>query len=92
MVHQTVLACLFTVDTPTSRNTVRRLRVDNAIGAPRGKCYFQASITYKADTPGLKAKIWKLTCNYINVRSTARVLGINKRTVSAELKKPLEMN
>ena len=48
---------------------------------------FQFSYRYKAREPRVKEQIDALTLNSSGVRDTARVLGINKNTVIAHLKK-----
>lgn len=48
---------------------------------------FQQNYKYKAREPGVKEQIYELTLNSSGVRDTARVLGINKNTVIAHLKK-----
>lgn len=49
--------------------------------------YFQLTYSYKAREPGVKEQIDALILNSSGVRDTARVLGINKNTVIAHLKK-----
>ncbi len=45
------------------------------------------SYSYKAREPGVKEQIDSLILNSSGVRDTARILGINKNTVIAHLKK-----
>jgi transposase-like protein len=61
-------------------------------GSQRWRCKgclksFQLRYSYKAREPGVKEQIDKLILNSSGVRDTARVLGINKNTVIAHLKK-----
>ena len=48
---------------------------------------FQLTYTYKAHAPGVKEQIDSQTLNSKGVRDTTRILGINKNTVCAHLKK-----
>ncbi len=50
------------------------------------------SYSYKAREPGVKEQIDSLILNSSGVRDTARILGINKNTVIAHLKKTLQVN
>ena len=61
-------------------------------GTQRWRCKgclksFQLSYSYKAREPGIKEQIDTLVLNSSGVRDTARILGINKNTVVAHLKK-----
>ncbi len=51
------------------------------------KKYFQLTYCYKARGPGVKGQIDLLALNSPGARDTARVLGVNKDTVVAHLKK-----
>ncbi len=48
---------------------------------------YSYSYSYKAREPGVKEQIDSLILNSSGVRDTARILGINKNTVIAHLKK-----
>ncbi len=61
-------------------------------GHPRFRCkdcrrIFKIEYTYRAYEPGVKEQISDMAVNGSGVRDTARVLGIGKNTVIAELKK-----
>ena len=61
-------------------------------GTQRWRCVqfrksFQLTYRYNARKPGVKEQIVKLTLNSSGVRDIGRILGINKNTVVAELKK-----
>lgn len=61
-------------------------------GHPRCRCNacgrtFQRSYTNRANEPGVKEAIVDMALNGSGIRDTARVLGIAKNTVSAQLKK-----
>ena len=51
------------------------------------KSSFQLSYRYNAHKPGVKEQIDAQILNSSGVRDTARILGINKNTVCAHLKK-----
>ena len=70
----------------------------NGMRNGRQRCYcksckgsFQLGYTHKAYEPGVKEQIVPMAMNGGGVRDTARVLGINKNTVIAELKKSAEV-
>lgn len=48
---------------------------------------FLANYTYKAADPAVRQQILPMTLNGSGVRDTARVLGINRNTISSHLKK-----
>ncbi len=50
-------------------------------------CKKSFQLSYKAREPGVKEQIDSLILNSSGVRDTARILGINKNTVIAHLKK-----
>ena len=61
-------------------------------GTQRWRCVscrksFQLFYSYNARKPGVKEQITVLTLNSSGVRDIGRILGINKNTVVAELKK-----
>jgi transposase-like protein len=61
-------------------------------GTQRWRCVicrnsFQLNYRYKARKPGVKEKIIVHILDGSGVRSTGRILGINRNTVVAELKK-----
>ena len=61
-------------------------------GQQRVKCKscnrtFQLDYTYEANKPGVTDKIEKMAHNGNGIRETARLLNINKNTVTAHLKK-----
>ena len=61
-------------------------------GTQRYRCFdcgrtFVKTYTHKARDPLIKAQITPLALNGSGVRDTARLLGINRNTVSSHLKK-----
>ena len=86
MEHTTTIRCTHCESTDLQKNG------HSENGTQRWRCKicqksFQLSYSYKAREPGVKEKIDDLILNSSGVRDTARVLGINKNTVIAHLKK-----
>ena len=68
------------------------VRYGTQSGHPRFRCkecgrVFKTEYVYRAYEPGVKERIADMAVNGSGVRDTARVLGIGKNTVVAELKK-----
>ena len=68
--------------------------IRHGVRTGRQRCYckscqrsFQLSYAHRAYEEGVKEQIAAMAMNGSGVRDTARVLGINKNTVIAELKK-----
>ena len=81
-----------TVSCPNCKSSDLQKNGHSENGTQRWRCKdclksFQLSYRYKARSPGIKDKIDAMTLNSSGVRDTARVLGINRNTVIAHLKK-----
>lgn len=65
-------------------------------GTQRFRCYdrgrtFVQTYTHKARDPLVKKQITQMVLNGAGIRDTARVLGVNRNTVSAQFKKRSEV-
>lgn len=87
MLYQ-ILRCRYCQSVDLRKNGVRKGRQRYYCKACQGS--FQLSYTHQAYAPGVKERIVPMAMNGSGVRDTARVLGINKNTVIAELKKRLD--
>jgi transposase-like protein len=91
MEHQQILHCPHC----DSVDLVKNGHSEN--GTQRWRCShcrksFLLDYRYNARKPGVKAQIVALTLSSSGVRDVSRVLGINRNTVMAELKKTPHLN